>query len=361
MAITAYVGTPGSGKSYSVVAHVIIPALNAGRIVVTNIPLNLHEFPDHQRSLIRSFDLVRFSSDEEYFKDVVTPGAVHVIDEAWKWLPAGLLSNKIPGHFKSFLAEHRHLVGEDGNSTDVVFVTQDLSQVASFPRQLVEKTFRTSKLIGIGTRNKFRVDIYEGAVTGQAPPKSKLLSKSHLQSYKPDIYKFYKSHTMSESAAGVESNTDSRGSVFKSLFFLVAFPLALILGGFGIYNLLGFVGVGSKSSDSVLPSASSPVVSNLVSLPPPVSSSPPVLPLSADLRVSGLVSSSDGRGHFEFMNVQITGKYSFVLPFHEYCKFVISTRDLQAVECVYDGQRISFFSGSRSGSSGDKSGLLGLG
>ncbi|MCU7813401.1 MAG: hypothetical protein KZQ77_19520, partial [Candidatus Thiodiazotropha sp. (ex Notomyrtea botanica)] len=40
MAIVTYVGLPGSGKSYSVVEHVILPALKNNRTVCTNIPLN---------------------------------------------------------------------------------------------------------------------------------------------------------------------------------------------------------------------------------------------------------------------------------------------------------------------------------
>ncbi|WP_318837846.1 zonular occludens toxin domain-containing protein [Providencia sp. PROV007] len=37
MAISAYVGVPGSGKSYEVVSNVIIPAFMKGRRIVTNL------------------------------------------------------------------------------------------------------------------------------------------------------------------------------------------------------------------------------------------------------------------------------------------------------------------------------------
>lgn len=37
MAISAYVGVPGSGKSYEVVKSVILPAIKSGRRVVSNI------------------------------------------------------------------------------------------------------------------------------------------------------------------------------------------------------------------------------------------------------------------------------------------------------------------------------------
>ncbi|WP_370618328.1 zonular occludens toxin domain-containing protein [Citrobacter meridianamericanus] len=37
MAISGYIGIPGSGKSYECVANVLLPAVLAGRRVVTNI------------------------------------------------------------------------------------------------------------------------------------------------------------------------------------------------------------------------------------------------------------------------------------------------------------------------------------
>lgn len=39
MSLNGYFGKPGSGKSYSVVEYVVLPALKKGRHVVTNIPL----------------------------------------------------------------------------------------------------------------------------------------------------------------------------------------------------------------------------------------------------------------------------------------------------------------------------------
>ena len=38
MSIVGYSGLPGSGKSYGVVENVVIPALEAGRHIITNIP-----------------------------------------------------------------------------------------------------------------------------------------------------------------------------------------------------------------------------------------------------------------------------------------------------------------------------------
>jgi zona occludens toxin len=44
MPVNTLLGVPGSGKSYEAVAFHIIPALEDGRKVVTNLPLNLEHF-----------------------------------------------------------------------------------------------------------------------------------------------------------------------------------------------------------------------------------------------------------------------------------------------------------------------------
>ncbi|MFN1568607.1 zonular occludens toxin domain-containing protein, partial [Vibrio harveyi] len=44
MAISLLKGKPRSGKSYEAVRYHILPAIQEGRKVVTNIPLNIDEF-----------------------------------------------------------------------------------------------------------------------------------------------------------------------------------------------------------------------------------------------------------------------------------------------------------------------------
>ena len=56
MSTLAYVGRPGSGKSYAVVENQIMPALKAGIKVVTNIPLIMDEI----RKVLPGADVVEF-------------------------------------------------------------------------------------------------------------------------------------------------------------------------------------------------------------------------------------------------------------------------------------------------------------
>ena len=227
MAIDAYTGLPRSGKSYSVVKNVILPSLREGRSVYTNIPLSdlLHEeFP----GLIHQLPGDWFTRDD--LATLFPPGAVVVLDELWRRWPSGLKTNKVPFADKEFLAEHGHLVDENGKTTRVVLVTQDLSQIAAFARDLVAMTYRSTKLDAVGAAGRFRVDVYQGAVTGQKPPKSQLV-RSLFDKYDPEVYKYYKSSTKSLAGdVGDESRADKRANIWRSPFiiFSIAGPVLLI-------------------------------------------------------------------------------------------------------------------------------------
>lgn len=235
MSISAYVGLPGHGKSYGVVENVIIPALKQGRRVFTNIPF-------YEDLFIKDFGLapVPFTTKEvqdnpDWFTQVFIAGSVLVFDEIWRLWPAGLKANNFLEKHKEFLAEHRHFVGDDGFSTEIYLVTQDLSQVANFPRSLVETTYRMVKRISVGFDKRFRVDIYEGAVTGAKPPASKRVRELHGGKFTEKIYKYYKSHTKSQTGlAGNETRIDQRNNALGRLsiklgilLFIVAIPFLI--------------------------------------------------------------------------------------------------------------------------------------
>lgn len=241
MAIDAYTGLPRSGKSYSVVKNVILPSLKEGRHVYTNIPLTekTHQlYPDLIHQL-----------DAEWFKDMelfagIPGGAVVVLDELWRRWPAGLKANAVNFADKEFLAEHGHNVDENGNTTRVVLVSQDLSQIAAFARDLVAMTYRATKLDAVGADNRFRVDIYTGAVTGQKPPKSQLL-RSTYDKYDPEIYTFYRSSTKSKTGdVGDESRADKRGNIWKSPFILFSAIAPLVLIPLLLWYISGLFGSG---------------------------------------------------------------------------------------------------------------------
>lgn len=243
MSIYAYTGLPGSGKSYGVVANQVLPALKAGRLVVTNLPLKVEllqqEIPGCE---VRTFLTSQIAEDPESMDTVFPPGCVAIIDECWRLWPAGRKVDKIPEAYKSFLAEHRHRVDEEQRSTQIVLVTQDLAQIANFARQLVETTFHHKKLGALGMRGKYAVGSYDGAITGNAPPESKKINGSVGQ-YKDEIWRFYESHTMSKAkgSGADETPVDDRATVWGRTSVWVGLVVALVglgWGGTWAYNAM---------------------------------------------------------------------------------------------------------------------------
>ncbi|HTF85330.1 MAG TPA: zonular occludens toxin domain-containing protein [Cellvibrio sp.] len=228
MTISAYVGLPGAGKSYGVVENVILPAIKAGRRVLTNIPMVRDEWLKQFQAAPEQFDIAEIPKDPDWWQKNNVAGAVVVLDELYKLWPAGLTAKNVRESDKSFLAEHRHMVDESGFSTEVVLVTQDLSQIASFARVLVETTFRVVKMSKLGLSKSYRVDVYTGAVTGPAPSKSRL-DRQIFGAYKKETYALYRSHTKSVTgAAGNEKRVDGRFNVLGGLSVKLGLLLILV-------------------------------------------------------------------------------------------------------------------------------------
>jgi zona occludens toxin len=233
MSIVAYTGLPGSGKSYGVVESVILPSLEAGRTIVTNIPLKVGTLSDDYPS----GKIISFKSDvdNEFFSsENMVAGAVYVIDEAWRWFPSGVKANQVPTEQKQFFTEHRHFVGDDGKTCEIVIVTQNLNQVAMYVKALVEETYISKKLGAVGKKNNFRIDVYTGVAEGVTPkgaPVRQLFGK-----YKKEIFRYYSSHTQNktEYTTGEEVKVTDRTNIFKSwrFKFTAIFAPLLLIGGF---------------------------------------------------------------------------------------------------------------------------------
>lgn len=236
MSIYAYVGMPGSGKSYDVVANQIMPALKAGRRVVTNIPLNMETLrqivPD---AVVDELPIEKIQGDPPVLWEYAHKGCILIIDECWRLWPAGLKADKVPEPFKKLLAEHRHMVDADGNAMQIVLVTQDLSQIAMFARQLVEQTFAHTKLSHVGAAGSYRVDVYQGPRTGANLPREQRL-REILGRYDKSIFKLYQSHTMSESgkAGANEKSMDGRGNIWKRPMIWITGAASLVFLVWGV-------------------------------------------------------------------------------------------------------------------------------
>jgi zona occludens toxin len=298
MAIKGYSGLTGSGKSYSVVSNVILPALEKGRTVVTNIPMNI------KNEKLISFDIHHLVDNRDEIETFAPKGSVIVIDEAQHMWPSGLKGNQIPKAEKDFFTEHRHKVGEDGFSNEIILISQDLGNIAAFVRNLISETFVTTKLEAIGQNNRYRVDIYQGAVTGQRPPKQ-LLKRQLYGKYEAEVYKHYKSQTQSEiDEIGAETPLDERGNILSSPLLKYGMIAAVIMILFGLYKVGSFF----NPEDSELINSTDQIVQNEPSKPlkrKPQESQPlqtfkepekPTPKYHPDWRLSGVIRNAEGKG-----------------------------------------------------------------
>ena len=229
MAIQFFCGRPGSGKSYGVIENVLLPALKLNRPIYTNIPLNLDaieaDFPD-------SFAEISGFANEEVtgeFLMSIPGGAVVILDECWRWFPAGQRVNDVDKDFKEFFAEHRHKVGLSGLTQEIVLVSQSPSQIAKFLRDLIDKTVLTIKNNAAGSSKTFTVKIYSACINSIDKPGE--AQTSGIGKYKPEVFKYYKSHTKSETSdnlPGVEISADTRGSIWSHWYIRYVAPLILL-------------------------------------------------------------------------------------------------------------------------------------
>lgn len=245
MSIIAYVGLPGSGKSYGSIENVLLPALRQGRFCVTNIPLTdkIFDIPNAALNL-KHFEINENGrpvyDDGTDLTDNIINGALYLIDECQLIWGSGLKANQLKLTDKNFFTKHRHYSSES-HSCEIVLLTQNLSNISNFIRSLVEETYKSNKLTAVGSSKNYRVDVYSGAVTGQKPPERFLINQL-FGTYKPDVYEYYISQTNSTSAFNTsELKVDKRGNVLKSPLIMFGVPASIIALIFGLSQALSFI------------------------------------------------------------------------------------------------------------------------
>ncbi|MGL6044886.1 MAG: zonular occludens toxin domain-containing protein, partial [Vogesella sp.] len=157
MAINAYVGLQGSGKSFEVVSSVILDAVFQGRRVVTNVAgINedrIHEYLVNKREADaeKLGQIIHVENDRilqpQFFPDeekpelesVVLGGDLVAIDEAWRFW--GTDSGKLTHEHMQFFRMHRHYVhAQTAVACDVVLMTQDITGLHRSVKNVVEFT-----------------------------------------------------------------------------------------------------------------------------------------------------------------------------------------------------------------------------
>jgi zona occludens toxin len=231
--INAYYGLPGSGKSYNVVANVIVPALEGGRKIATNIPLT-----EKAQSLAdeKGAKITQFKNDvgREYFTKLEY-GTVIVIDEAWRYCKSGERMASIEDSFQELLTMHRHQVDDKGDNTEIFFITQSEGHLCKFVVDMVDTAYKVKKVDV--AKPYYRVEIYQGEGAGRLQSQ-----KTAVQSgfYKEEIFEYYKSAVLSQSGdVGSEQKLDKRGGLFTNKMVKYGIPISIMMfvgGGYMAYQ-----------------------------------------------------------------------------------------------------------------------------
>lgn len=248
MAINAYVGLQGSGKSFEVVSSPILDAISQGRRVVTNVAgINedlIHEYLVNKRDveIDRLGKVIHVENDRimqpHFFPDeqmpevdsVVKGGDLVAIDEAWRFW--GTDNGKLSHEHMQFFRMHRHYTHPDtAVACDVVLMTQDISGLHRSVKNVIEFAFRMHKHKSLGLTKRYRVEIYEGW---------KLNSKTRIddrqKKYDPEIFPLYQSYA---GGKGMEKSIDSRQNILanKTLWYYAGGVLVCILiGGYSTWK-----------------------------------------------------------------------------------------------------------------------------
>ena len=173
--INALVGRPGGGKSYEAVRYHLIPALQSGRYVVTNMSIQIDEICNfygeecrekiviveaemHQYGLKRPFsDESDFVKYDESFHNESGQGPLFIIDEVHLSIPVSGTSKEV----LEYASLHRHY------GHDILIITQNLRKVHRDIRDMVEITWRCIKNAAGGNDQEYIQKQYMGSNTGR--------------------------------------------------------------------------------------------------------------------------------------------------------------------------------------------------
>lgn len=349
MPINAYTGLMGSGKSYECVSSVIVPAVKAGRRVVTNVdgidndairaycedkygiaPERLGSVVHCRNEDVGKADFLPYGENVDTF---CLPGDIICIDEAWRFWGTDC---KLLAEHKVFFREHRHFVHPDTKvCCDLVLMVQDISDLHRILKVVVEVTFKTTKIKTLGLHKTYRVEMWEGY---------KLTQKGRVavenKRYDPQIFPLYSSYT---GGAGKELQVDGRQNVLKSPKLWILTVLVIGLFTVSTYTLMAFFGSKPETDNSALSTGYADFKTNSA-LPAsaPAARAQPRQVLSTSWRLVGtmqsgktiytVIQSSDGRMRLEHpSNFQNSGS---------------------ATIGEVDGERITSWSGSKPTSKG---------
>ena len=242
MPMSVYVGPPGSGKTYEAVSEVVVPAVKAGRRIVTNIN-GLDEDALADFTGVRDPEIVLVTEDQ--LRDIASyptkerPGAIVqggdliVVDEAHNVFPATGAAS-MDKDFLMYFRTHRHYTDGAGRATDIVFISQAINDIHVGIRRACEFVFNIRNMRMFGLSKRYKVLSYMGWRMSD-----KEFLTSAYRKYDVRVFALYSSFKggVNGSLAMVDEKT-KLVSPGKVGLFVAVFLVGLALAGWGSYRFL---------------------------------------------------------------------------------------------------------------------------
>lgn len=252
-------GVPGSGKSYESIVFHILPALRAGRKVITNVPVKVESFAAIDPSYGDLIEVRRrpapirgtwdanrvdehgngeafelFDDDHVEAQDITVPlfgtvwdyystwkhpktgiGPLYVIDECHVGMPKAGPDGRTSKQVIEWYKLHRHF------NADVLLMTQSFRDMDQQIAKLLHMLIRVRKADIMGKKDSYIRKVH-GGYRGA-------LVEDSVRDYQPQFFPLYKSHTQGNSVAEAGASDVSPFLVKFKRFSYVVYACAAVL------------------------------------------------------------------------------------------------------------------------------------
>ncbi|MGJ7530408.1 zonular occludens toxin domain-containing protein [Variovorax sp. GB1P17] len=214
--INLLLGAPGAGKSYEAVVFHVLQALMRGRMVITNLPLNVEHFAAIDASWpalieLREKTLAQrpaprsaedgtpvpmrrvpewseraFANPEDFastWRHADGFGPLYVVDECHFCMPVGRTSIGV----EEWFSMHRHY------NADVLLITQSSNKISRAIRDLVQVCYKVRKAVALGKPNGYIRKVLDGVGGGEVSVSER--------TYQAQYFKLWRSHTQGMAVA----------------------------------------------------------------------------------------------------------------------------------------------------------------
>lgn len=232
--IVFHEGLPRSGKSYEACVFHIIPALLAGRRVVTNIEGINHEqfakLTELPLAMVRQFLVcVHVEGDVDAMKEAIyretQKNDLVVIDEIQNLFPSE--REKLTPEWTRYITEHGH----DG--MDIVLMGQDRRDCHNLWRRRIQRVITFKKMTALGRNGSYAWACLEAV----GVEKFKQVTAG-TRDYESKYFGLYKSFT--DGTTHKEAYVDKRATVWNHWGFRFGIPLVVVALAFAGKHLYEF-------------------------------------------------------------------------------------------------------------------------